>query len=150
MSEKDSNCQHTGISRRRFIRDTGIVTTALASSVILSSCQNDNDPPANTTSTGEAEPVKVEVFDPFGPLEITQLFAPRLDTLEGKTIAYSEGTWMVGTAKPLVLGLLQDRYPTLKVVDIPEYGPISQMSPEEVNTLVKDLGVDAVIVGNAG
>jgi hypothetical protein len=98
----------------------------------------------------EAGPVTLEVFDPFGPVEVTQLFAPRLDTLEGKTIAYAEGTWMVGTAKPLVLELLQNQFPTLEVVDIPDYTDIMAMPDDQVAGMLKDKGLDAVIVGNAG
>jgi ABC-type amino acid transport substrate-binding protein len=102
---------------------------------------------------GEAEPagpVTLEVYDPFGPLEVTQLFAPRLDTLDGKTIAYAEGTWLMGRAKPLVLDLLQKQFPTLKVVDIPDYTEIRQMKDEQVAQMLKEKDLDAVIVGNAG
>jgi hypothetical protein len=101
-------------------------------------------------AAGACGPVVLQVYDPYGPAEVTQLFAPRLDTLEGKTIAYAEGTWMVGTAKPLVLELLQAQYPTVKIVDIPLYTDIMAMTDAQVADMLKEKGVDAVIVGNAG
>jgi hypothetical protein len=100
----------------------------------------------------EAGPVVLEVFDPFGPLEVTQLFSPRLDTLEGKTIAYCEGTWMVGIASVLVKDLLQKQFPTVKFVDIPDHGILRDMTDAEVSAMIKEAApkIDGAIVGNAG
>jgi hypothetical protein len=167
------------ITRREFVKGAAVGTAGVAAAGALASCgaptpeviketvevpvevtkivEKEVEVPVEVTKivevaagAAEAGPVTLEVFDPFGPVEVTHLYSPRLDTLEGKTIAYTEGTWMVGTAKPLVLELLQNMYPTLKVVDIPQYGDIRDMSDEDVSALVKELGVDAVIVGNAG
>ncbi len=94
--------------------------------------------------------VTLEIFDPGGPTEVTAIYNPRLSTLEGKTIAYTEGTWMVGTARPLVLDLLKKMYPTMKVVDVPQYGQIQSMSDANLKKLLTDNKIDAMIVGNAG
>jgi len=40
-----------------------------------------------------AGPVTLEVYDPTGAFEVTNLFSPRLDTLEGKTICEVGHSW---------------------------------------------------------
>jgi len=97
-----------------------------------------------------AGPVTLEIFDPKGPTEVTAIYNKRLDTLDGKTIAYTEGTWMVGTARPLVLDLLKKQFPTMKVVDVPQYSEIQSMSDANLKKLITDNKIDAMIVGNAG
>lgn len=92
----------------------------------------------------------LEIFDPKGPTEVTAIYNKRLDTLDGKTIAYTEGTWMVGTARPLVLDLLKKQFPTMKVVDVPQYSEIQSMSDANLKKLITDNKIDAMIVGNAG
>ncbi len=156
------------VTRRRFVKRAAAGTAAAVGAGLLAGCTQtpqivketvqvpvevikEVTVAAPAAAEGQAGgPVTLEVFDPFGPAEVTALFAPRLDTLEGKTIAYAEGTWMVGTAKPLVLGLLQQMYPTLKVVDIPQYGEIQNMKPDALAAMLKEKNLDAVIVGNAG
>ncbi|MDD2252051.1 MAG: hypothetical protein WCS74_03200 [Dehalococcoidales bacterium] len=155
MSEKNSNCQNTGLSRRRFIRDTGIVTTALASSVILSSCQNDNNPPANTTSTGEAEPAKLEVFNPTGSIEVTHLHAARLGSLEGKTICeVTNGDYNFDNTFPRLRQTLQNLYPGSSFIPYTEFETIPNVVDEDsiagILAALEEAGCDGVIVGNAG
>jgi hypothetical protein len=103
-----------------------------------------------TSAPAPAGPVTLEIFDPKGPTEVTAIYNKRLDTLDGKTIAYTEGTWMVGTARPFVLDLLKKQFPTMKVVDVPQYGEIQSMSDANLKKLITDNKIDAMIVGNAG
>ena len=93
----------------------------------------------------------LEVFDPTGATEVTKLHAPRLDTLEGKTIALlSDDMWQAHRMLPLVREYLEERYPTATV--IPETAfPMGtrEIDCEETVDLLQAKGVDAVVIGNA-
>jgi len=115
-------------------------------------------PPCPTpAAAADAGPVTLEVFDPSGAVEVTQLHAPRLDTLEGKTICeLSNGSWEVDRTFPYIRELLQKMYPTVKMIPYTEfpYGSGTKgehlIDDDEVAGMVKEKGCDAVIVGNSG
>ena len=96
--------------------------------------------------------VTLEVFDPFGPAEVTRLFSPRLDTLDGKTIAMSEDEWLVGRAKPLIQELLLRRFPTVTFVDLPGYREMGGLTDAQFKEKLQKAAprIDGAIVGNAG
>jgi hypothetical protein len=101
----------------------------------------------------EVGPVTLEVYDPTGSTQvITELFAPRLDTLEGKTICeVSNGYWQANRTFPLIQELLQKQFPTAKIIpdtEFPRVGAFGDVPGLE--DAVKAKGCDAVIVGNAG
>ena len=49
----------------------------------------------------------LEVFDPSGSSEVTQLHAPRLDSLDGKTIGFiSNDMWLWNRANVQILSLI--------------------------------------------
>jgi hypothetical protein len=100
----------------------------------------------------EAGPVTLEVFDPTGAFEVTETFAPRLDTLEGKTICALGSGWESERTFPVILELLQNEYPTAKFIPETETVWTSDqiMDLEFVAQIVKEKGCDAVITGNAG
>ncbi len=103
----------------------------------------------------EAGPVTLEVLDPRGASVVTQVHAPRLDTLEGKTICLlSNNIWQSWRTQPLIGELLQKQYPTAKIIPWTEIPVFSEsFSPEqyaEVVAAVKAAGCDGAIVGNAG
>ena len=146
MSEE--NKKESGeISRREFLKDATLIagSAAIGSSLALAAS-------AQTVSAqGAATPVTLEIFDPKGPTEVTAVYNKRLDTVEGKRIGYTEGTWMVGTAKPLVMDLLKKQFPTMvEVPNVPNYGVFQGMKDEDVAKWMKDNKVDGMIVGNAG
>jgi len=145
MSEKNKR-EEQEISRRDFIKDAGLIAGSAAIGSVVSMTASSQTVSAQAAAT----PVTLEVYDAKGPTEVTAVYNKRLDTLEGKTIAYTEGTWMVGTARPLVLDLLKKMYPTLKVVDVPQYGEIQNLSDAALKKLITDNKIDAMIVGNAG
>ncbi|MFC1966853.1 hypothetical protein ACFLWI_07955, partial [Chloroflexota bacterium] len=59
----------------------------------------------------------LEVFNPTGATDITTSHAPRLDTLEGKTIyLVSHDIWQAYRTLPLIRDLLQERFPTATIV----------------------------------
>ena len=100
----------------------------------------------------EAGPVTLEVLDPSGAVEATALHAPRLDTLEGKTICeLSVGRWQDERTFPLIRELLQKQFPGANFIPYTEF-PIGQNQIDNNNIagLVTERGCQAVIVGNAG
>ncbi len=99
-----------------------------------------------------AEPLTWQVFDPTGAMEITQLHAPRLDTLAGKTICeLSNDSWQAHRVLPAVREQLKTRFPSAKFIPYTEF---PQGNPgidnEKTAELVKAKGCQAVVIGNAG
>jgi hypothetical protein len=94
---------------------------------------------------------RVEFYDPSGTLEVTQSFAARLDSLEGRKIGFvTNEQWQAFRMLPLLRDLLQRDFPTAELLPIDAYPQGNVLIPtEETARLVKQSGVDAVIVGNA-
>lgn len=103
--------------------------------------------------------VKYNVVSPVGfstvePIEM----APRLSTLDGKTIAIVGEDFMYHITHPELARLIKEYYPTAKVImydELPIAGPypapgIIRQSTELFRQKLIDLGVDAVIAGNGG
>ncbi|MBX3728034.1 MAG: hypothetical protein KF858_02525 [Candidatus Sumerlaeia bacterium] len=99
------------------------------------------------------------VVAPVGAATIERIAqAPRLETLEGKTIAVVGGSFMANVTHPEIRRLIQRHYPTAKVILLNEIGSAGPYPPPGVNRRAKDefqkrlreLGVDAVISGNGG
>ncbi|MFC1966453.1 hypothetical protein ACFLWI_05865 [Chloroflexota bacterium] len=87
----------------------------------------------------------LEVFNPTGATEITKPHAPRLDTLEGKTIyILSNDSWQAYRTLPLIRELLQEQFPTATMVT-----HTAQVDSDEVADFIKEKGGQAVIIGNA-
>ncbi len=115
-------------------------------------CDDSCDPDA----TGA---VKYNVVSPVGfstvqPIEM----APRLTTLEGKTIAIVGEDFMYNITHPELKRLIKEHYPSAKVImydELPIAGPypapgITRQSTELFRQRLIDLKVDAVIAGNGG
>ena len=97
-------------------------------------------------------PVTLEVYDPTGAIEVTQLFAPRLADLNGKTICeVSNGSWEDSRTFPAIRELLQRQFPTAKFVPYTEF-PVGSavIDVDKIGDMVKQKGCQAAIVGNAG
>ena len=94
----------------------------------------------------------LKLYNPTGALEITDPHAPRLDTLEGKTICeLSIDSWQFDRTFPLIRELLQRQFPTVKFIPYTEFpSGIMGIDNEKTADLVVKKGGDAVIVGNAG
>jgi ABC-type amino acid transport substrate-binding protein len=96
--------------------------------------------------------VILEVFNPTGAVEVTELHAPRVDTLAGKTVCeLSNGSWQADRTFPVIRELVQKQFPDAKVVPYSEFpvgiGPIDT---DDAIAKLKAKGCQAVIVGNAG
>ena len=95
--------------------------------------------------------VKLEFHDPSGTLEVTQPFAPRLDTLAGKRIGFvSNEQWQAYRMLPALKAMLEEDFPGVEVLPIDSFPQGNALiGTEETAALVKKSGVDAVIVVNA-
>ena len=95
--------------------------------------------------------VELEFHDPCGALDITQPHAPRLDTLAGKKIGFvTNEQWQAFRTLPLLKSLLEKDNPGVEVLPLDAYPQGNALIGEEATAkMVKDSGVDAVIIGNA-
>jgi len=136
------------ISRREFMKDAGLIagSAAIGTAGLLAAS------PVQTASAQAAAPVTLNVYDPSGAVSVTQLFAKRLDTLDGKTICeLSDGMWQYDRTFDLINQLLKKQFPTVKIIDYKNFAQgITQVQDSSVTDAVKKAKCDAVIVGNAG
>lgn len=103
--------------------------------------------PGTTPTTG---PVTFKMLNPTGAIEVTQLFAPRLADLQGKTICeINAGGWQARRTFPVIRELLQRQFPTAKIIPYTEFEGGGRNN-EKNNSLLVKLGCQAVIVGNGG
>ena len=93
----------------------------------------------------------LEVFDPSGATEVTRLHAPRLNSLDGKTIGFiSNDMWQAHRMLPMLRDWLAEQYPTAPLIAESEF-PMGNtlMDTEEAVDQLEASEVDAVIIGNA-
>lgn len=93
----------------------------------------------------------LKVYDPTGAMEITEVHAARLDTLEGKVICeLSNDTWQAHRVLPEVRRFLQELFPTAKFIPYTEFPMGNEgIDSEKAAGLVARAGAHAVIIGNA-
>ncbi len=91
----------------------------------------------------------LEVYNPTGTVQVTSVHAPRLDTLDGKTICeLSDGIWEHDRTFPEIRKLLLRRFPNLKIIPYTEL-PTGNFDIEDIGDRVKKMGCGGVIVGTA-
>ncbi len=95
--------------------------------------------------------VKLEFYDPSGTIDISQAHAARLASLEGKRIGMlSNGQWQADRMLPMLKTMLEEDFPSAQVLSADSFPQGSALIGTEVTAqLVKQSGVDAVIIGNA-
>jgi hypothetical protein len=95
--------------------------------------------------------VQLEFHDPAGALEITQPHAPRLDKIAGKKIGIvTNEQWQAYRTLPLIKSLFEQDFPGVEILPIDAYPQGNALIGEEKTAqMVKDSGVDAVIIGAA-
>lgn len=84
--------------------------------------------------------------------------APRLTTLEGKTIAVVGGSFMASVTHPEIKRLILEHYPSARVLLLNEIGAagvypapgVTRLAKEEFQRKLVEMGVDAVVSGNGG
>ncbi len=115
-------------------------------------CDDSCDP--NNTGAVNYNVVSPVGFSTIEPIEM----APRLTTLEDKTIAIVGEDFMYNVTHPELKRLIKEHYPSAKVImydELPIAGPypapgITRQSTELFRQRLIDLKVDAVIAGNGG
>ncbi len=95
--------------------------------------------------------IQLEFHDPSGALDITQPHAPRLNTIAGKKIGIvTNEQWQAYRTLPLIKSLFEKDFPDVEILPIDAYPQGNALIGEEKTAMmVKDSGVDAVIIGNA-
>ncbi len=109
-------------------------------------------PAAAATPPAADGTVTLSVFNPTGPTEITQLFAPRLSDLNGKTICeVSMGIWEADRTFPAIRALLQKQFLTIKIVPFDQLPRlIENKDVAGLEDAVQKAQCQGVILGNAG
>ncbi|HOP74436.1 MAG TPA: hypothetical protein PLC07_05185 [Bacillota bacterium] len=104
-------------------------------------------------------PGQYAVVAPIGKQTVQMITqAPRLDTLEGKTIAVVGGSFMAYVTHPEIKRLILENYPTATVILLDEIGSagpfpgpgVTRKSVVDFQKKLKEMGVNAVISGNGG
>ena len=99
------------------------------------------------------------VLSPIGESTVKQIKqAPRLSTLNGKTIAIVGGSFMASVTHPEIKRLILANYPNAKVIMLSEIGSagpypapgVKRQQKDEFERKLKEMKVDAVISGNGG
>ena len=114
--------------------------------------------PAETSAKTSAE-AGYAVVSPVGQSSVELIDqAPRLETLDGKTIAVVGVSFMTSVTHPEIKRLILENYPTARVILTDEIGicgpypapGVRRKSKEEFQQKLRELKVDAVISGNGG
>jgi hypothetical protein len=95
--------------------------------------------------------MRIEFHDPSGTLEVTQTHAARVATLAGKRIGFlTNEQWQAHRMLPRLRELIEQDFPGAEVLPIDAF-PVgnTEIPKESTAERVKNLAVDAVIVGNA-
>lgn len=94
---------------------------------------------------------ELDVYDPTGATEVSELHAPRLAQLAGRTVAFlSNDMWQAHRMLPALRDYLTAEIPgitTIPETDLP-MGNVAIDREQTVDDLVAR-GVDAVVIGNA-
>ena len=99
------------------------------------------------------------VVSPVGRGTVQMIeMAPRLSTLEGKTIAIVGGSFMARVTHPELKRLILKDYPTARIILLDEIGSagvypapgVTRRSKDEFQQKLRSMGVNAVISGNCG
>ncbi len=131
------------ISRREFLKDASLIAGSAAISSVATFA---------TTPAEAADAVTLSVYDPTGAINVTQLYAKRLDSLDGKVICeIADDNWQDERTFPAIEELIKKQYPTAKIItwDKFTHGTKNIQYPGIVDE-VKKAGGNAVLLGNAG
>lgn len=110
-------------------------------------------------TVAESDKVNYAVVCPVGTGTVKMIdMAPRLETLDGKTIAIVGGSFMASITHPELKRLILEHYPTAKVILLDEIGSagvypapgVTRRAKDEFQRRLREMNVDAVISGNCG
>lgn len=92
----------------------------------------------STPRVAAQTPVTLQVYDPTGAYEVTQLHAPRVADLNGRVLCeVSSYNWEWDRTFPVIRDLLQKQYPTIKIVPWDKLGVNSRAEEENHEHLTK-------------
>jgi hypothetical protein len=93
----------------------------------------------------------LHVLDPSGATEIRTVHAPRLPSLDGKSVAFlSNDMWQAHRTLPLVQELLKGQVPTLSILSHQEFPQgNAQIDSDATIEQVLQRGANAAVIGNA-
>ena len=95
--------------------------------------------------------ISVEVFDPTGAVEVSQLHAPRLADLNGKVVCeLANAHWEDYRILEAVRRSLLSRFPDVTIVPYTEFPYGYEIDDERVAAMVKEKGAHAVVLASAG
>lgn len=110
-------------------------------------------------AAGSPVPAALEVLSPVPEAAVEPIApAPRLDTLDGKTVAIVGGSFMANVTHPELRRLLLAEFPTAKTYVLSEIGSagpyprpgVVRREKDAFQRKLRELGVDAVVSGNGG
>ena len=138
------------LTRRRLIGATAAATAA-AGIAAIAGCKKEETPVTPEPTT--PEPVKFKVYNPSGAMQITHMFAPRLDSLEGKVIAFvADDSWEDARMFPIIKKYLEEKYHCTVFEKDNWPSGVDNLTKDNngIPELLHEKGVEGVIVGNAG
>ena len=139
-------------SIHRFLLVASVFLMALSTSA--QTCEPGGDCGGDTTVSGN-----YDVLSPVGISSVEMIEqAPRLETLEGKTIALVGGSFMASVTHVELKRIILENYPTATVYVLSEIGSAGlfpgphtrRPQVERFQQRLLEYGVDAVISGNGG
>lgn len=144
---KKTEMPGSGISRREFIKDAGLLVggAALSGVALTAGCNCKSSP-------SEPPPVEISVCDISGAHEIIALFSARLGDLNGKIIAglaADPTKWQPHRTFPYIFDQIKSLYPGVTIIPQTEFVMGLGIDDDKVVQAVKDRGADACILGNA-
>lgn len=119
----------------------------------------DNDAGVCKLPGASSDAAKSGVLSPVGASSIKKIEpAPRLDTLDGKTIAIVGGSFMASVTHPELRRLIRKHYKGTKVLVLNEVGSagpwpgpgVIRRQKDDFVRKLRELKIDAVISGNGG
>jgi len=142
---KTSTVTATGAGSTTTVTATGAATTKTVATTL---------PGATTTvtATAAAPAASISLVNPEAGYNVAYLFAPRLDTLAGKTVAFhacAPTKWQPHRIFPYVADKLIAKYPTMKVIPLTEFTVGAGIDNPAGAKAAKDKGAHAVINGFA-
>ena len=101
------------------------------------------------------EMVLLKVMKPFTEKIIAGKNAPRLDTLNGKTVCELSGGWRTDKTFPAIRDLLKKQFPGVQFIPYSDMPPSPHSSAyksafDKTIESVREKRCDAVLVGNGG
>ncbi len=119
----------------------------------------DASPESELTIPANNENPSYAVVCPTGRSSVEMITqAPRLETLDGKTIAIVGVSFMTSVTHPEIKRLIMKNFPSARVILLDEIGiggpypapGVTRKQKEEFQAKLKEMKVDAVISGNGG